>query len=84
MSGCVQGLLQGLPEDYRIVLALSEMDDLKNREIAEVLGVSLETVKIRLHRARARLRKNLEGQCSFYRNSENTLLCDIKRAPTAH
>jgi RNA polymerase sigma-70 factor (ECF subfamily) len=81
MSGCVQQLLHDLPQDYRIVLALSEMDGLKDREIAEVLGVSLETVKIRLHRARTKLRTILESQCSFYRSSENTLLCDIKRQP---
>jgi RNA polymerase sigma-70 factor (ECF subfamily) len=78
MSGCVQGVLAELPEDYRTVLALSEMEDLKDREIAEILGITLEAVKIRLHRARARLRKNLEEKCSFSRDSENTLVCDIK------
>jgi RNA polymerase sigma-70 factor (ECF subfamily) len=81
MSGCVQQLLDELPEDYRVVLALSEVEELKDREIAEVLGVSLETVKIRLHRARSRFRSRLESRCSFYRDGENTLLCDIKRAP---
>ncbi len=80
MSGCVQRLAKGLPEEYRVVLALSEMDDLKDREIAEILGVTLETVKIRLHRARARLRTVLETECHFYHDSENTLLCDIKPA----
>jgi RNA polymerase sigma-70 factor (ECF subfamily) len=78
MSGCVQGVLAELPEDYRTVLALSEMEELKDREIAEILGITLEAVKIRLHRARARLRKNLEEKCSFSRDSENTLVCDIK------
>ncbi len=81
MSGCVQRFFHNLPAQYQVVLALSEIDDLKDREIADVLGVSLETVKIRLHRARAALRKKLEGRCSFYRSSENTLLCDIKRLP---
>ena len=52
MSGCVQDLMAQLPESYRTVLVLSETEGLKNNEIAEVLGVSLETVKIRLHRAR--------------------------------
>jgi len=35
MSGCVQGLLAELPDDYRTVLVLSEMEHLKDREIAE-------------------------------------------------
>ncbi len=81
MSGCVQGLLTELPEDYRTVLVLSEMEDLKDREIAEILGVTLETVKIRLHRARAKLRQSFEIKCNFYRDGENTLLCDIRPLP---
>jgi hypothetical protein len=39
---------------------------------------SLETIKIRLHRGRARLRKELEGKCSFYRDERNELACDRK------
>ncbi len=76
MSGCVQGLVAQLPENYPTVLILSETEGLKNAEIAEVLGISVETVKIRLHRARARLKQALESNCSFYRDPRNTLLCD--------
>ena len=82
MSGCVQDLMTQLPENYRTVLVLSETEGLKNSEIAEVLGVSLETVKIRLHRARGRLKEILEANCNFYHDPCNTLLCDIKRAGT--
>jgi RNA polymerase sigma-70 factor (ECF subfamily) len=81
MSGCVQGLMARLPDHYRAVLVLSEMEDMKNSEIAQVLGVSLETVKIRLHRARTRLKAILEANCSFYHDPCNTLLCDIKTPP---
>ena len=79
MSGCVQALVAQLPENYRTVLVLSETEGMKNSEIAEVLGISLETVKIRLHRARTRLKEILEANCSFYHDPRNTLLCDIKR-----
>lgn len=81
MSECVQDLVAQLPENYRTVLLLSELEGMKNGEIAEVLGVSLDTVKIRLHRARARLKQSLEAECRFYRDPHNTLLCDIKPAP---
>lgn len=79
MSECVERLIDRLPETYRTVLVLSETEGMKNSEIAEVLGISVETVKIRLHRARARLKEFLEAGCSFYRDPANTLLCDIKR-----
>lgn len=78
MSDCVRGLLNQLPESYRTVLILGDMEGLKDREIAEVLGVTIEAAKVRLHRARARLRKSLDAQCSFYRDPRNTLLCDLK------
>jgi RNA polymerase sigma-70 factor, ECF subfamily len=81
MSGCVQGLLAQLPDSYRTAMVLSDMEGMKNAEIAEVLGVTLDTVKIRLHRARARFKQSLEANCTFYRDSRNSLLCDIKRQP---
>ncbi|MCK5392409.1 MAG: sigma-70 family RNA polymerase sigma factor [Deltaproteobacteria bacterium] len=80
MNECIQNFIEELPENYRTVLVLSELDGLKNREIAEILQVSLGTVKIRLHRARAKLKKELEIHCSFYRDERNELACDLKSA----
>ena len=76
-----QGLLAQLPDNYRTVLVLSEMEGMNDAQIADVPGVSHETVKIRLHRARARLKAGLEANCRFYRNPENKLPCDSKRRP---
>jgi RNA polymerase sigma-70 factor, ECF subfamily len=81
MSECVRGLVRQLPADYRTVLVLSDMEGLKGAEIAEVLGASLQTVKMRLHRARVRLKMLMEERCTFYRNEEDTLLCDRKETP---
>jgi hypothetical protein len=60
------------------VLILSDMEGLKDREIAEILDVTVEAAKVRLHRARARLRKILDSECTFYYDPRNTLLCDLK------
>lgn len=46
-----------LPESYRVVLILRYQLELKNQEIAEVLGVSRENVDVKIHRARKALRK---------------------------
>jgi len=78
MSGCVQALLHQLPDSYRTVLILSDVEGLTDREVAEVLDVTVEAAKIRLHRARGKLRQSLDSQCSFYRDARNTLLCDLK------
>ncbi len=78
MNECIREFVGKLPENYRTVIILSELKDLKNQDIAEILGISLDTVKIRLHRARARLKKEFEAGCEFYRDEDNELACDRK------
>ena len=76
MGQCIRGFIAELPVDYRSVLVLSELAELPDRQIAEVLGLTLETVKIRLHRARARLREILERECALSRDERNELTCE--------
>ncbi len=49
-----------LPMQYRMVLALRDMEQLSTKEVAEALDISEQNVKIRLHRARLFLRQELE------------------------
>ena len=51
--------LMQLPEDWRLVVVLSDVQGLSYEEVAEAAGVPLGTVKSRLSRARARLREIL-------------------------
>ncbi len=76
MSACIREFIERLPENYKTVVALSELEGFKNDEIAAILGVSLDTVKIRLHRARKKLRGDLEAGCSFHRDEDGELACD--------
>jgi RNA polymerase sigma-70 factor, ECF subfamily len=48
-----------LPEHYRAILVLRDVEELPNEEVAEILGESVSTVKSRLHRARMALREVL-------------------------
>jgi RNA polymerase sigma-70 factor, ECF subfamily len=78
MNECIHAYVDLLPENYRTVLILSEMEGFRNSEIADILGISLDTVKIRLHRAREKLRQELGANCIFYRNDCNQLACESK------
>ncbi len=81
MNECIQEFIAKLPADYRVVLLLSEMRELKNQQIADILGIRLDAVKIRLHRARMRLKAEFETGCNFYHDESGTLSCDRKRRP---
>jgi len=78
MNQCILKLLEKLPEAYRAVVVLREMEGFRNREIAEILGLSVENVKVRLHRGRAMLKKEFQDHCDLYRNEQNELACDLK------
>ena len=56
--------LRQVAEPYRTAVVLRDIEDLSYEEIAEVLQVSLGTVKSRLMRGREALRKRLEGYVS--------------------
>jgi RNA polymerase sigma-70 factor, ECF subfamily len=78
MNRCIRQVVDGLPADYRDAITLSDIEGLKNAEIAGRLGVSVDTVKIRLHRARRMLRKAMETRCDLYRDERLGLACDEK------
>jgi len=76
MTDCIRSCLAKLPEHYRVVLALNDSEGFRAKEIAEIAGITLDTVKIRLHRARALLRKEIEINCRVYRDERNELACE--------
>lgn len=63
MYRCFWSFVEKLPLNYRLVVILSELEELTDQEIAKALGLSLGTVKIRLHRGRARLFQELKAYC---------------------
>lgn len=79
MRDCINEYIDKLPPDYKIVIVLSELEGLSNKEIADIMGISLSNAKIRLHRARTRLKAVLNEACEFYYTEQNTLACDRKQ-----
>lgn len=61
LNSAVQRLIDGLPEELRVPLALSAVDEMSSREIALVMGIPEGTVRTRIMRAREILRLKLEA-----------------------
>lgn len=64
--------LNGLPEEFRLAVVLSDVEELSYKEIAEVMGCPVGTVMSRLHRGRKLLQKTLY---------EHAVLAGIAPAP---
>jgi len=78
MSACVRAKVDQLPETDRSVILLCDIAGLSQEEIAHVLGIEVGAVKVRLHRARKKLRAVLESACSFERDERDVLVCEPK------
>lgn len=55
----LESALLGLPDQFRAVVLMRDVEELSTRETAEALSISEENVKMRLHRGRALMRKQL-------------------------
>ena len=62
LNHVLESAILGLPKDYRAVFVLRDVEEMSTAEAAECLDLSEENVKVRLHRARALLRRKLNAQ----------------------
>jgi len=53
--------IAGLPENYRMVILLRDVEELSTEEAAQILDLSADVIKTRLHRARLAIRHELDA-----------------------
>jgi RNA polymerase sigma factor (sigma-70 family) len=74
----LESAVSTLPEKYRIVFVMREIQEMSTNETMEVLNIGESNVKIRLTRAKEMLRNELSG---YYRSSQlfefNLTRCDV-------
>jgi RNA polymerase sigma-70 factor (ECF subfamily) len=75
MGRCVQNQIDLLPEPLRTVLVLFDIMECSHQEIADILGITVRNAKVRLHRARKKMKPILEEKCTFERDERNVLVC---------
>lgn len=59
IAGLLEVSIDSLPDKYRQVFMLRDVEEMSTADTAACLGISEENVKVRLHRARALMRKQL-------------------------
>ena len=80
----LRAAVQKLPPQYRIVLVLRDMEGLTDDEVAEITGLRAGTVRVRLHRARLFVRKELmKAWKPLQTASRRAVVSQHAEAPTA-
>ncbi len=82
LSACLQPMIQLLPDIYRETVILSELQGLKQKEVARVQGISLSAAKSRVQRGRALL-KGMLADCCRLEFDHKGRLCDYERKDKA-
>jgi RNA polymerase sigma-70 factor (ECF subfamily) len=59
MLEALESAIRKLPDDYRPVFILRDVDGLTSREVSKILDLTVPAVKSRLHRSRLMLRRRL-------------------------
>jgi len=66
----LMAMLESLPESNRLVFNLYAIEQLKHKEIAEVLGIAEEASRARLKRARIQLKEKLAIRCHYIQKAQ--------------
>ncbi len=61
MKALLERAIRELPEIYRSVILLRDIEELSTQDTAGILDIGTDAVKMRLHRARLSVRKTLDG-----------------------
>ena len=73
LSSCFMSLINSLPSKYSKTLIMSEIDGMKQKEVAAKQGISLSNVKIRVQRGRAMIKELLTEGCRFEVDSQGRI-----------
>ncbi len=68
LRAAIQSAVDKLPEEYRAIFILRDIDGMSNEMVSRVLQLSVPAVKSRLHRSRLLMRQELKGHYQGYKN----------------
>ena len=79
MNSCIREVIDSLPPDDRAAIVLFNLEGKTISETAEILGISLGTTKVRIHRAKKRLKEAMDRECTYYTTLDGITRCDRKK-----
>ena len=80
MNDCIRQFINQLTDKNKTVFVLSMYENLTNKEISEILNISIDSVKIRLHRAKESLKTTLSKNCNIYFDECCEMCCEPRNS----
>ena len=77
LNDALENAIAQLPEKYRLVFMLREIEELSVKETGDALDLEESNVKVRLNRAKTMLRENLNGYLKEHIYSFHLSRCDV-------
>lgn len=81
LSECLPRVLAELSERNRSIIVQCDINGMRQREYAEIHGLTLAAVKARIRRARQHMRQRLESGCQVQLNEAGNVCCFVPRPP---
>jgi len=76
MNDCIHEKMKRLSEPMRIIIDLYDIMEFTHKEIAGILSITEENSKVKLHRARKKLKSILSQECSLKYDERNVFICE--------
>jgi len=79
MGSCLRPMIEALPVKVRAALVMADLEGVKQREVAERLGISLPAVKSRVLRGRLLVRRMIEDCCHLELDTRGSIMDYIRK-----
>jgi len=74
LIGCIEPFIEKLPEEYKTLMQLSELQDVPQKEIARQLDMNYVTVRSKVQRGRKKLKQVFTDCCTFIQGGRGSIL----------
>ncbi len=74
LSRCIKSYVAELPEEYKAIMVLSELEEIPQKEIAEKLDLKYSTVRSKVQRGRTRLREMFSECCTIKQGGKGSII----------
>lgn len=82
LSSCIKSFVNMLPDDYRMVMTLSELDNIPQKEVAQRLNMNYVTVRSKIQRGRIKLKRLFSDCCTIEQGGKGSIMGFSSRKDT--